>query len=134
MSFLGREDEESNEPIARDPRAYPMSPPRVKGAAKVLIEVEDVELVADGVEARVVKPAAPVKAEPIRQIQPIQPIQPVDPMEPVEPVAERAFRAGVVEALRGKRLQLSPSQRAAQRAAAVGVKVTEKDAGGSGDA
>jgi hypothetical protein len=133
MSFLGRDDEESNEPIARDPRAYPMAPPRVKGAAKILIEVEDVQVVPDAVEARGVERTPPVKAEMIKPTQPVEsivPVQPVDPIEPIEPVAERAFRAGVVEALRGKRLQLSPAQRAALRAAAAEGKLPKKDSGG----
>jgi hypothetical protein len=107
--FPGRKGEDDLE--ALDPMAHPVTPPRPAGAVKVLVglELEAAEVSARR-EAAGVEPEEPVATASAAEL------------EPEEPLPERLYRAGAIEALKGKRLQLTPSQRAAQRAAAKELK------------
>jgi hypothetical protein len=144
-SFFPARKDDDDDPEALDPRAHPVAPPRMAGAVKILVGAEAVALAAP-----FVPPARSVAVAPVvpaaKAVAPVVPAAKavatvaaisdskviaaapatsakVEEIHVVEPLPERAYRAGALEELRGRRLQLSPLQRAAQRAAQMGERL-----------
>jgi len=134
-SFFPARKDDDDDPEALDPRAHPVAPPRMAGAVKILVGAEAVALAAPFVPparsvavapvvpaAKAVATVAAISDSKVIAAAPATSAK-VEEIHVVEPLPERAYRAGALEELRGRRLQLSPLQRAAQRAAQMGERL-----------